>query len=264
MGNSREEGHYSRTLPRQLCGARALKLLPKPREWQRGEVLLRGEPLEKIDAWGGASLRCLIEYLGRYRQGRTHLWACDDADAWRHLCAFLAEDRPAHLILPPDVDGVLESSPPEVVLPALPVRSEEKALELAGRVLDTCGEMPVAARFVAKYLPVLVMNSLEHADSPVPPVVCAYHDRENEVLQLVVVDLGRRKAPFTQRTLTKRVESPSDGSLKTLVESAKERKLNVSLDIVAGSGCLHWRNGSRRAATAEKIFGFCSAITVPL
>ncbi len=258
--------NFCKTLPAELCGERALNLLPRPNEYDPGEVLIVGGPLKAIDAWGGATLRCLIEYLGRYRQGRVTLSPCDDPETWERLHALVRKNHPAHLVLPDDTEEHNGDVPSEILLQAESVPTVERAAALAQELFEACeADMPESARFAAKCLPELVSNALQHAkQAPVPPVVCAYHDRAHEALQLVVVDLGQRTRQYDQKSLSEVVLASNVGGLGTLVGHAKERRFDVSLTVASGTGRLHWQNGSLRKATAESIPGFCSAITIPV
>jgi len=259
-----------KTLPSQLCGESALELLPQLDQYKPGEVRILGEHLVAIDAWGGASMRCLIEYLGRYRQGRVTLSPCGDVATWHLLHALVRKNHPAHLVLPNDLPDDKKDEevpvPPEVLLQAEPMPSVERAEQAAKELFGAAeGKLVKPARFVAKYLPELVSNSLQHAKrSAVHPVACAYHDVEDSVLQLVVVDLGEHFPD--QKSLSNRVSKAQAGGLLTLVAQAKESKFDMSLSVASGTGRIRWRNGSLQKATsrAKEVRGFCAAITVPI
>jgi hypothetical protein len=253
-----------RTLLADMCGERALGFLPGPGADEAGEAMIYGGPVERIDAWGGAALRCLIEHRARHLQRRVVISPCKDEAAWDLLHALVRKDCPAHLVLTDDCKEHGEHPPPEVLLQAQPVASVEKAHDLAGELLGASQrKLEEPARFAAKYLPELVSNAFRHARvRTVPPVVCAFFDQPNSSLQFVVVDIGRRRRAFTQKSLAEKVLASKEASLASLVDHAAERSLEVELTVAAGSGRLRWQGGSWLRATAEQIPGFCSAITV--
>lgn len=254
------------SLPQELCGENALKILPES-GGPRGEVMIFGDGVAQIDAWGGTALRTAIEYHGRYLQRRVTLSLPSDHEACALLHGLVRHDHPGHLVLPNDSNHQDKPVPRNVLLQAQPIAAIDQAEGVAEVLFDEAeGRLRDAARFVAKSLPELVVNSLVHGKRrPIPPVACAIHDREEDEVQLVVTDLGRHHPPYNGIRLRDAVLS-GEGihGLNSLVEQAERRSIDVSLSLVAGSGRLAWRSGNWQSAEDEPMSGFSAAITIPV
>jgi len=254
------------SLPQELCGEDALKILPET-GGPRGEVIIFGEGVARIDAWGGAALRTAIEYHGRYLQRRVTLSLPHDQGACALLHGLVRHDHPRHLVLPNDSNSQGKPVPRNVLLQAQPIATADDAERVAEMLFnETDGRLREAARFAAKSLPELIVNSLIHGKRrPIPPVACAIHDREEDEVQLVVTDLGRPRPPYDSARLSDAVlSSPGIHGLSSMVEQAERRSLDLSLSLVAGSGRLAWRSGNWHAAEDEPLSGFSAAIAIPV
>lgn len=255
---------YPRTLPADLRAEAALQLLP-----QRGttpdELMLLGEPVRHIDAWGGAALRTTIEYFARYQQRQVTLSMPESRPACELLHGLVRHDHPAHLVLPSDSNQHDAPQPPNVLLAARRVPAPEHADALAEDLFERgSGRLREPIRFAAKHLPELSLNALTHGgNSPTAPVVCAVHEREEDEVQLVIIDLGSRMARDNAEALEHAVRGRADGHLRSLVESAQARDIDLSLTLASGVGRLYWRDGRWSRATAEAVPGFTAALTLP-
>lgn len=256
------------TLPSDLRGEAALALLP-PAGPPLSEVMLFGESVRHIDAWGGAALRAKIEYLARYQQRRVILSLPAEQGPRDLLHALVRYDHPQHLVLPSDTTHTSRPTPRNVLLSARSIRSLDHAEAIAEDLFDRAsGRLAPAIRFVAKYLPELVLNALTHAtDSPIRPVACALHDRDEDEVQLVICDLGMRIARRTDAAdaLDAAVTGAPEGGLHTLADSATRRGVDASLTLASGTGRLYWRAGQWHKATVDpKLPGFTVALTLPI
>jgi hypothetical protein len=255
------------TLWRDVTGEGALTVLPQRGRWP-DELLLLGEPVESIDGWGAAALRTKIEYVAGHLQRRVVLSLPRDSGARLLLYHLLGGDPPRHLVVADDSPPVDEPAPRTILLPAIPVPTEERATMLAEHLWDRAkGDYGRALALIAKNLPELVWNSLVHASSPTAPVVCVFHERDEDELQLVVCDLGDSVAagPNPAAHLANLVIG-RDGGLESLVGSATARRIDLTLTLATGIGRLYWRAGTWQSVTAvdEPVAGFAAALTVPL
>jgi hypothetical protein len=255
------------TLPQDLRGELALSLLPES-GGPRGELMIFGEAVRRIDAWGGAALRAAIEYHARYLQRHTVISLPDHDPACALLHGLIRLNHPAQLVLPDDSDHEPDPLPRNVLLQAQPIASAEHAFAAADVLFDAAsGRLRDAGRFAAKSLPELVQNALLHARRcPTPPVVCAIHDRDEDELQLVVVDLGRPRPAFdTGRLRDAVLGGQGIHGLSGIVEQAAQRELDLSLSLAAGSGRLAWRAGRWVPAKSDQpLLGFAAGITIPI
>lgn len=256
------------TLPSDLRGEGALPILPVPAP-PPSEVMLFGDSVRHVDAWGASALRVKVEYLARYQQRRVTLSLPSERVVRELLHALIRHDCPRHLVLPTDSGSESAPAPQNVLVGARRVPSLEHADAIVEDLSDRAnGRLNPAIRFAAKWLPELALNALTHGkDSPVPPIACVLHEREEDELQLVVVDLGLRVARSDEAdtVLESRVLASPEGALSTLVGSASHRGLDVTLTLAAGTGRLYWRNGRwRRAVADEYLAGFTAVVTVPI
>jgi hypothetical protein len=253
------------TLPPELRGEQALCLLPQPALASEGEVVLFGETVSGVDAWGAAALRMSIEYHARHRQRRTTLSLPTAKDVAALLHALVRHAYPRHLILPSDSPRHDATTPADILLAARPVSSLEDADRMAETLFAAApGRLREAARFVAKSLPLFAANGLAHARrAPVPPVACALYDPAQGEVQLVVVDLGRASPGLDKDSLRVAVlDHPATASLQALADDARHRSLDVTLDLASGTGGLRWHAGRWRERAKEPAVGFSSAIAV--
>lgn len=246
------------TLPANLCGERALGLLNELGDPDKAEMKIRADELTEIDAWGGAAVRMMIEH----HMNQVSVSSPRDKATRPILYGLLKKDSPPHLVLPPDCKK-REPLHPAILLQAQPVRSREEADARAVELFERFGgDVRDAASFAAKYLPELVMNALQNPKlGPVPPVACAFLDRDRRELQLVVVDIAPRRPAFNEESLSKKIRAVQAAALCSLAGYVEHRSLDVELRIASGTGRLHW-DGSWFEGTAEPVPGFCAAITV--
>lgn len=256
---------YPRTLPADLRSEPALLVLPE-RGAAPEEMFFLGEPVRHIDAWGGAALRTAIEYFARYHQRQVTLSLPESKPACDLLHALVRHCCPRHLVLPTDSPDHAAPQPRNVLLAARRILSLEHADALADDLFDRGGgELLATVRFAAKYLPALALNALTHGkNSPTEPVACAIHERDENEVQLVVIDLGSRMEGEDAATLERAVKGRSDGTLRTLVESATARDIDLTLTLASGKARLYWRAGAWSRATAEPVPGFTAALTLPI
>lgn len=256
------------TLPSDLRGEPALTLLPASAP-PPSELLLFGDPVRHIDAWGGAALRTKIEYVARHQQRQVTCCLPTQRGARDLLHALVRHDHPQHLVLPSDDADPIGPTPRNVLVPACCIHSLDHADAIAEELLDSAsGELAPAIRFAASQLPELGLNALRHAaGSPIRPVACAVHERDEHEVQLVICDLGTRIARRSDAAdaLQAAVSEAPNGGLNTLVDSARHRDIDLSLTLASGNGRLYWRGGRWYKATADtRIPGFTSALTLPI
>lgn len=250
------------TLPEVMCLERALGNLPDFHAPTDGEVMILGHPVERIDAWGGAALRCMVEYHARFLQRRTTLIPCSAPEAWGLLYGLIRDDAPPHLVLHNEAAEPEPAIPPSVLLSARPVAAIDQASMMAERLLEAAGKkMERPARFAAKYLPEFIQNSLKHSEwGPVPPIACAFHDSTSDEIQLVVVDTGTPRSS-KKESLEARVLGGESSSLATLVKAGRD-SFNVKLELAAGEERLRSTGSSWISGEKDPISGFCTALTV--
>jgi hypothetical protein len=254
------------TLPPSLSGEEALSLYPR-RGRAPHEVMLFGDGLQVIDAWGAVALRQKIEYHARYQQQRVTLSPPANNSAWQLLFWLLETSHPKHLVLPNEAADLPAARPRNILLSAQPIASPDVAFERVADIRDRAGgELGPAIRFAVAQLPELILNAVTFAESaPTKPVACMLHDRNEDEIQLVVGDLGDAIArnASTERVLEEVVLGRDEGNLLDMAGLAEARELDVSLTLASGTGRLYWRAG-RWTPVGEQIDvpGFVVAITV--
>jgi hypothetical protein len=182
------------------------------------------------------------------------------------LHALVRHDHPRHLVLPSDSPQHDAPEPRNVLLAARRIISLEHADALFDDLVDRSGgRLREPVRFAAKHLPELALNALTHgSNSPTAPVVCGIHERDEDEVQLVVIDLGNRMAREDAEALEHAVRGRPEGHLRSLVESAGARDIDLSLTLASGVGRVYWRGGRWSRATAEPVPGFTAALTLPI
>ena len=224
----------------------------------------RLDRLKSIDAWGAVAVRTSIELNGRAQQQRVTVSPPSAAEAWRLLYWLLEQDCPAHVILSDDADRPSLRPPTAIIVPAIPVSTVDRADNLAEAVISSAsGRLTRSVRFIAQEIPELVLNALTHRGQvPTQPVVCAFYDRGEDEVQLVVSDLGSRYDGDSEAAekLLAAVQAQPDGGLTTAVESAAARGIDATLTLAAGTGRLYWRRGNWLAAPSSAVSGFTAAL----
>jgi hypothetical protein len=247
-------------------GEAALSPLAGIRGAPPAEVFVIADGLRAIDAWGAAALRTAIEFHARVQQQQVTISKPSNPSTWQLLYHVLGpEDCPAHVILANDATRPAGRAPSSIIVPAVRVGSVDISEQIAEAIIDRAsGRLRPALRFVAGQLPELVHNSLVHASgSPTKPVICCFHDKDEDEIQLVVCDLGSR---FDRETdaekLAAAVEAQPEGALATAVEVAERRGVDATLTLAAGAGRRYWRAGKWISAIATAVSGFTAALTV--
>ena len=254
------------TLPPSLCGEEALALYPRRGAAPR-EVMLFGEGLQTIDAWGAVTLRQKIEYHARYQQRRVTLSPPTNDSSWQMLFWLLETSHPRHLVLPDQAADLPAARPRNILLSAQPIASSDIAFERAADIRARAGgELGPAIRFAVAQLPELVLNAATYAaDAPTGPVACMLHDRTEDEIQLVVGDLGDTIARHADAAsvLEEVVLGRDEGNLLDIAGLAESRQLDISITLASGTGRLYWRAGQWTTVGEQiDVPGFVAAITV--
>lgn len=244
----------------------ALNLLPE-RGSPPSEVMILGDSVRAIDAWGGVAVRAAIEYYAGRHQRRVTLSPPLDTEAWRLLSSLIRDEPPAHLTLSFDAAD-LPKVARSVLLPAVPFRTVVEAEQAAGVLVGRAsGRTRRAVRFAASALPELVDNSLRWTSStPVLPIASIIHERNEDEIQLVVVDLGEAvgRTANPAASLASAVAAAPNGGLTSLGEVAVARGIDASITLAAGVGRLYWRRNTWIRARGDPVRGFVAAVTVPV
>lgn len=253
----------TQTLAPHIHGEEAFAYLPD-RDGKAGEVVIFGEPMESIDACGGAALRTAVEYHCRFLQRRMTVSLPRLPEAAALLHGLLRRDHPAHLVLPHDSEEHRAPLPPSILLQAVPLGDRAAAESAAAEICEAGQELGAAARFLSKSLPELAQNSHEHASRrPLPPVACAFHDAPAGELQLAVVDLGRPRRIFTEDTLRDAVEEGGHcGGLASLGAQGAERGLDLVVEVAAGKGRLTSTADGWGSDGGPRLQGFCVTLRI--
>lgn len=251
-------------------GEQAFEILPL-RSLAPSELGIFANDLEHVDAFGGCALRCLIERVARQQQCQVTVSPPADPESWRILYHLLGPaSAPGHLVLPNDAVRSESECPTSIWLPATPLHSFEVADKVAD-YLDSraAGRMRRPARLVTGALAELVENTLVYAAGrvgpPVVPVACIAHDTHDDVLQLVVADLGRKlvTSPSDGR-LFAALDGQPDGFVSELGAWAEHLGLDAVVRLAAGAERCEWSEGKWKASEGVGLGCFVASVVVHL
>jgi hypothetical protein len=231
----------------------ALQYLPDQRSSRDndGELLVAASNVTALDAWGGATIRALIEdHMSRAADGSVCVWPPRASSTFARTYDVLS-------VLPPRVTVSSEEGAPardrSVVIPALRVRDQDEANNLALWVLAAAPHtQPRLSRAEAKLLatavPTLAENGLEYAPaSSCGTVICATIEQAAREVQLVTVDLGEAVArapdPLDALRRSIRTAQAKFGGLHNVLKRAQQLELASSLDIRSGTAEAQWTDG---------------------
>jgi hypothetical protein len=226
-------------------GEAALTHLPVP--GANGEELrIEAGGLSDVDVYTAVVIRALAEYYGSRCRMVVSLQPPRQAATWRLLAALLGRGLPEQFCLAPETEFPAMGSR-AAILPTRLIDSLDDNDEVADHVVDLIGNNYGYrnADLMAAAFGVLGENALLHGvDSPVRPIAAIGHERESNVLQLVVTDLGRGLVsadPYEHMIdLVERSEQ-TRGGLYGLNAEARRKEIDLELRIASSAARLSWR-----------------------
>jgi hypothetical protein len=266
------------TIGRSPCRRHALRYLlarPSPGRSDDPELVLDASGTIAADAFTGAMLLANVEHhLGRSRAFRAQVAAPHSGETLGRFTTLLTlkPDR-CELELPDGHTAPVRD--PRVLVPAVRIRSIDEAdnFALFLRFRSQAGHLgdarlsPAEAGFLAVALPTLAENSLVHApNSSCGTVVCSALEADTKEVQLVVTDLGTTvsRSPDSLARLREAWSRSREhrGGLFYAVELARQRNLDISLQILTGDAAGRWRHGRWNSDESDAVRGWTAAITI--
>jgi hypothetical protein len=230
------------------------------------ELLINTRHIEGHDVAAAAALRMRIaRHLREHERGRVTIAPPKDP-----LLAARLED-----VLLPLPDGAVladaETPGPEVryaVLPATQVTDPEAA-HLAGETaLEFCEALRISderAGMIALAAMGLAEQALDAEGATDAPVIAATVSGRTRRVELAVIDSGRaisesRSAKRMLETLT----APDNGAaiLPELLRVGQRHELDVSIEILAGTGRLRWRWSGHTSEEGNYFPGTCVIVSI--
>jgi anti-sigma regulatory factor (Ser/Thr protein kinase) len=155
------------------------------------------------------------------------------------------------------------------LVPATPIADESAAVDAAAFALEACEAARISqtrTNIVALAIAELGSNALRHATGMVDPVVvgATVHGRAR-TLEVAATDLGQG---FSEEKDVHRLlgqipgASGGSGGLAHLIRLGQKRNVNVTVEVLAGRGRLHWAWNSHRAEPLAYIPGTTVVVRV--
>jgi len=226
------------------------------------EICLDAGPVERIDAVAAAALRLrMARHHREHLQGTVTLVLPKEAEMAARLSALL--DPPPERVT---VVGHVNEQPPAnyALVPATPVEDSHAAVALGSWTLEACEWAGIARRrtaFVTAATMELADNAVVHAEGPTDaPVVAVTTATRGRVVEIAVVDTGRGIAESSDpreflRTVPRRALDGEPGFLGNILQRAEKARVQVQVQIFAGTGRLLWTPMRHRTAVGRHLSG---------
>ncbi len=226
----------------------------------KGALVVVASSVERVDAVTGTATRLRIARHAREQPDGTVMIALPSKlEPAEHLLELLT----------PLPDGVtptrarlprLADPPRYALLPATVVPEDDAALAAGTFALEACDRARISeirSNLVAWAVVELAANALEHAeDASDPPVVAVTVSGRERRVEVAVSDAGRGFSEGKDAKARLTALPGAAGGITTLAEFVRRgaaRDIDVSLEIIAGTGRLRWtqfRHQTSQAAWA--------------
>jgi anti-sigma regulatory factor (Ser/Thr protein kinase) len=226
------------------------------------ELCLDAGAVMRIDATAAAAFRLRIaRHLREHQEGTVTLVLPKEPSTATRLSALLAAPL-ERVTLVEQVD--LQPPTHYALVPATTVADSHAAVALGGWTLEACERARIAQRrsaFIVAAAMELADNAVVHASNPTdPPVVALTSVAPGRLLKLAVLDTGSGIADSEDprellRTLPRRALDGEPGFLGNILQRARSARVQVQVQILAGTGRLLWTPMQHRTAVGLHLPG---------
>jgi anti-sigma regulatory factor (Ser/Thr protein kinase)/ABC-type transporter Mla MlaB component len=226
------------------------------------EICLDAGHVERVDAVAAAALRLRIARHHReHDQGTVTLVLPKEPDLAARLAALL--DPPPEGVT---LVGQVDEQPPAnySLVPATMVSDSHAAVALGGWTLEACERARISrarSTFVTAAAMELADNAVVHAQEPSdPPVVALTSAGRGRFIELAVLDTGRGIAESDDpreflRAIPRRALDGEPGFLGFILQRARVARVQVQVQILAGTGRLLWTSMQHRTVVGRHLPG---------
>jgi anti-sigma regulatory factor (Ser/Thr protein kinase) len=233
------------------------------------ELGLHADAVRRIDAVAAAAIRLrMARHHREHEQGTVTLMLPSESSVAARLAALL-DPLPERVTLAGQVN---EQSPANYALvPATPVEDSHAAVALGSWTLEACERAGIARRrsaFVTAAAMELADNAVVHAEAPTDaPVVAVTTASRGRVIELAVIDTGRGIAESDDpreflRTIPRRALDGEPGFLGQTLQRARTARVQVQVQILAGTGRLLWTSMQHRTGVGRYLPGTTIVVRV--
>ncbi|HYB23534.1 MAG TPA: hypothetical protein VED41_07040, partial [Solirubrobacteraceae bacterium] len=150
------------------------------------------------------------------------------------------------------------------LVPATVVHDSHGAVALGGWTLDVCERAGISEQrsaFIAAAAMELADNAVVHALDPTdPPVAAATSRRNGNVVEIAVLDTGRGIAESDAprdflRAIPRRALDGEPGFLGQILQRARRARVQVHVQVFAGTARLLWTSTQHRTTEARFLPG---------
>jgi anti-sigma regulatory factor (Ser/Thr protein kinase)/ABC-type transporter Mla MlaB component len=226
------------------------------------ELCLHAGSVQRVDAVTAAAVRLrMARHQREHQQGTVTIVLPSDPQVAARLGALL-DPLPGRVTFTEQVD----EQPPAnyAVVPATIVEDSYGAVALGGWTLDACERARISRRrsaFITAATMELADNAVVHAQAPSdPPVVAVTSEARGRLIELAVLDTGRGVAESEDpreflRAIPRRALDGEPGFLGYILQRARVARVQVQVQILAGTGRLLWTSMQHRTVVGRYIPG---------
>jgi anti-sigma regulatory factor (Ser/Thr protein kinase)/ABC-type transporter Mla MlaB component len=226
------------------------------------ELCLHAGPVRRVDAVAAAAFRLrMARHHREHEQGTVTLVLPSEPEVAARLSALL--DPPPERVT---LAGQVDAQPPAnyALVPATTVSDSHAAVALGGWTLEACERARISRRrraFVTTAAMELADNAVIHAQKPTdPPVVALTSLARGRFIELAVLDTGRGIAESddpreTLRAIPRRALDGEPGFLGDILQRARTARMQVQVQILAGTGRLLWTAMQHRTVVGRYLPG---------
>jgi anti-sigma regulatory factor (Ser/Thr protein kinase) len=203
-----------------------------------------------------------------HEQGTVTLVLPSEPEVAARLSALL--DPPPERVT---IVGQVDEQPPAnyALVPATTVEDSHAAVALGSWTLEACERARISRKrsaFVTAAAMELADNAVVHAQAPTdPPVVAITSTARGRFIELAVIDTGRGIAESDDpreflRTIPRRALDREPGFLGQTLQRARTARVQVQVQILAGTGRLLWTSMQHRTGVGRYLPGTTIVVRV--
>ncbi len=244
-----------------LTRAAAMGSLLRPSEGHPSLVVV-ASGVEQVDAVTGTATRMRTARHAREQPGGKVMITLPTKASSAERFLELLSPLPDGVTAMREPAPTLADSPRFALVPATVISDDESAVVAGAYALEACDQARISevrSNLVAWAVVELASNALQHAEAAEdPPVVAVTVAGRERRLEVAVTDTGRGFSEGEDTPARLAALPDPVGSVTPLAELLRRgaiRDIDVSLEVIAGTGRLRWTQFNHRASSAVWVPG---------